>query len=311
MSLLFSILKPIVKKKIKGSSLHQEESYEEFKQVSYDIQQKFKFELPNIKGMEFRDEQLDGFHIIVGKKAGSNPKNAIVYFPGGGSRRWQLPFKSSEKNYIEQTGAELWIPLYPLIPDYDLLDEADFTIRMHQKMLERFPAQNIVWIGFSAGADLLLRGGRHIIQKYNDIPMPGMMIPLSGSGLLISDESKKRMREIDPRDIMLRWDIPDNMIKYYDINGDMPEYILSKPHEDDYTGFPKIIMYFAEDEVFSGIAPDYEKSFKRCGVKDYKINIVPNVFHGWPVFTFVKEGREGEQMIIGDINDYFKKIDRH
>lgn len=47
--------------------------------------------------MEFRDEQLDGFHIIVGKKAGSNPKNAIVYFPGGGSRRWQLPFKSSKK----------------------------------------------------------------------------------------------------------------------------------------------------------------------------------------------------------------------
>ena len=45
-------------------------------------------------------------------------------------------------------------------------------------------------------------------------------------------------------------------------------------------------------------------------MKDYKINIVPNVFHGRPVFTFVKEGREGEQMIIGDINDYFKEIDR-
>ena len=55
MNLLHSILKPIVKKRIKG--------------------------------LEFR----------VGKKAGSNPKNAIVYFPGGGSRRWQLPFKSSEK----------------------------------------------------------------------------------------------------------------------------------------------------------------------------------------------------------------------
>lgn len=45
-------------------------------------------------------------------------------------------------------------------------------------------------------------------------------------------------------------------------------------------------------------------------MKDYKINIVPNVFHGRPVFTFIKEGREGEQMIIGDINDYFKEIDR-
>ena len=40
---------------------------------------------------------------------------------------------------------------------------------------------------------------------------------------------------------------------------------VGKADEDDYTGFPKVIMYFAGDEVFAGIAPDYEKSFIRCG----------------------------------------------
>ena len=308
MSFLYSVIKPIVRKKVKGSSLHQEESYEEFKQASYDIQSKFKFELPKIKGIEFRDEQLNGFHIIIGKKVGSSPKNAVVYFPGGGSRRWQLPFKGSMKNYIEKTGAELWIPLYPLAPDYTLLDEAEFAVQLHKKMPERFPAQNIVWLGFSAGADLLLRAGRHIIQKHNDVRMPWLMIPVSCSGLIISEESKQRMHELDPRDIMLHWDMLDTMIKYYDPDGVLPEYILSKPHEDDYTGFPKTIMYFAGDEVFAGLAPDYEKSFKRSGVKDYTINIVPNMFHAWPVFTFVKEGRDGEQEIINDINGYFGKI---
>jgi hypothetical protein len=34
MSLLYSILKPIVRKVVKGSSLHQEGSYEVFKQAS-------------------------------------------------------------------------------------------------------------------------------------------------------------------------------------------------------------------------------------------------------------------------------------
>ena len=68
MSLLYSILKPIVKTVVKGSSLHKEESYEEFKQASYDIQRKFKFSLPKIKGFEFRDEMMDGFHVIVGKR---------------------------------------------------------------------------------------------------------------------------------------------------------------------------------------------------------------------------------------------------
>ena len=193
MSLLFSILKPIVKKKVKGSSLHREESYEEFKQASYDVQRKFKFELPKIKGFEFRDEMLNGFHIIVGKKAGSDPKRAIVYFPGGGSRRWQLPFKKSLRNYIEQTGAEFWIPLYPLLPDYDLVDETEFTIQVHQKMIKHFSPENIVWLGFSGGADVLMQAGRHIVQKYHDVPMPGMMIPVSCSGLLMSVESKERL----------------------------------------------------------------------------------------------------------------------
>ena len=97
MSLLYSILKPIVRKVVKGSSLHQEESYEEFKRESYRVQAKFRFSLPEIRGYEFRDEPLDGFHIIVGKQAGSRPNRAIVYFPGGGSRRWKLPARGSMK----------------------------------------------------------------------------------------------------------------------------------------------------------------------------------------------------------------------
>ncbi len=80
MSFLYSVIKPIVRKKVKGSSLHQEESYEEFKQASYDIQSKFKFELPKIKGIEFRDEQLNGFHIIIRKKVGSSPKMQSFIF---------------------------------------------------------------------------------------------------------------------------------------------------------------------------------------------------------------------------------------
>ena len=265
MSILYSILKPIVRKVVKGSSLHQEESYEEFKQASYAIQARFKFKLPIIAGLEFRDEPLDGFHILVGRQAGTNPDRAIVYFPGGGSRRWQLPSKGSMKNYILKTGAELWIPLYPLLPDYDLMDETEFTIRVHEKMIKRFKPDHIVWLGFSGGADVLFQAGRHIVQKYRDLPMPGMMIPVSCSGLLMSEDAKERMREIDPRDPILHWDQFDTMIKYYDPKGDLPQYILGKADEDDYTGFPKVIMYFAGDEVFSGIAPDYEKSFIRCG----------------------------------------------
>lgn len=89
------------------------------------------------------------------------------------------------------------------------------------------------------------------------------------------------MREIEPRDPILFADMFDTMLKYYNPNGDLPQYILGKADEDDYTGFPKIIMYFGGDEVFAGIAPDYEKSFVRCGVKDYQIKIKEGMPHGY------------------------------
>ena len=88
---MYSILKPIVRRVVKGGSVHREESYEEFKRASYAVQRKFHFALPRIRELEFRDEPLDGFHVIVGKAAGTAPDRAVVYFPGGGSRRWQLP----------------------------------------------------------------------------------------------------------------------------------------------------------------------------------------------------------------------------
>ena len=58
-----------------------------------------------------------------------------------------------------------------------------------------------------------LSRGRHMVQKYPDVPMPGMMIPVSVSGLLMSEEAKERMREIEPRDPILFADMFDTMLK--------------------------------------------------------------------------------------------------
>ena len=71
-----------------------------------------------------------------------------------------------------------------------------------------------------------------------------MMVPVSVSGLLVSEEARARMREIDPRDPILHADMFDTMVKYYNPDGTLPQYILGKADEDDYTGFPKVVMYF-------------------------------------------------------------------
>lgn len=182
------------------------------------------------------------------------------------------------------------------------MEETKFSIRVHEKIMGKYKPGNIVWLGFSSGADVLLQADRRMVQKYPALPMPEMMVPVSCSGLLMSDEAKQRMKEIDSLDLLLHGDMFETMVNYYNPRGDLPQYILGKTDEDDYTDFPKAIMYFV------GIAWDYEKSFIRCGVKDYEIKIRDGMPHAWPVFTFLREGREGEWEIIADIKAFFAMV---
>ena len=85
---------------------------------------------------------------------------------------------------------------------------------------------------------------------------------------------------------------------FYNHDKSLPEYLLWNTAYDDYRGFSKIIMYFDGDEIFSAEAPEYEKLFLRCSINDYTIHIEPGLFHTYPMFPFVKEGKQGENDII-------------
>jgi acetyl esterase/lipase len=297
MSLLYSVLKLVVRKAVKENK-HQEETYEDFVRTSYEIQAKFKLKLPKKDGYEFKKIETGGFPVIVGHKIGSDTGKALLYLVGGGERRWQMPSEKSMLRYIEETNRDLWIPLYPLLPDYTFLDQVNMILATHRKMAEKYGAENVAWLGFSAGADLILMCGRHIVKEGQRIPMPTIMIPVSPCDLVIGDATRARMREIEKRDIMMHADDMDKFAVFYNHDGTVPEHLLGNAAEDDYTGFPKIRMYFGGDEIFAAEAPEFEAAFRRCGVKDFDVHIEPGLFHAYPFFTFVKEGKRGEDELI-------------
>jgi acetyl esterase/lipase len=297
MSLLYSILKPTVRKAVKENK-HQEETYEDFVRTSHEIQAKFKLKLPKKNGYEFHVIEIDGFQVVIGHKIGADARKALLYLVGGGERRWQLPSEKSIIRYIEETSRDLWIPLYPLLPDFTFLDDVNMILDTHLKMVEKYGADNISWLGFSAGADLILMCGRHIIKERQEIPMPALMIPVSPCNLVIGEATRARMREIEKRDIMMHADDMDKFSIFYNHDGTVPKHLLGNAAEDNYTGFPKIRMYFGGDEIFAGEAPEYESAFRRCQVKDFVIHVEPGLFHAYPFFSFVKEGKHGEDELI-------------
>jgi acetyl esterase/lipase len=297
MSLLYSILKPIVRKAVKESS-RQEETYEEFARTSHQIQAKFKLKLPRKNGYEFRLIEIDGCQVVVGHKTGANAKEALLYLVGGGERRWQMPSEKSMLRYLDETGRDLWMPLYPLLPDHSFLDAVTMILDTHLKMVQQYGAEHIAWLGFSAGADMIMMCGRHIVKERPEIPMPALMVPVSPCDLVIGEATRARMKEIEPRDIMMHAADMDRFALFYDHDGTMPPHLLGNAAEDDYTGFPKIRMFFGGDEIFAAEAPEYEAAFRRCGVKDFRVHVEPGMFHCYSFFTFVKEGKRGEDELI-------------
>ena len=214
MSVLYSLLKPVVRCFVRGRA-NGDMTYESFVKSSHEIQAKFRLELPKIKGCEFHDETIDGWHVLVGGKIGVSHRRALLYLVGGGGRRWQLPNQKSMARYICESNRELWIPLYPLYPDYTYLDDMDMLSKVYEKMLKCYQPEDIAWLGFSSGANLVLNLGKYFNQTGNALPMPGLMIPVSCCNLYRSEESKARMKEIAGRDIMMTADYMEPFADYY------------------------------------------------------------------------------------------------
>jgi acetyl esterase/lipase len=124
------------------------------------------------------------------------------------------------------------------------------------------------------------------------------MIPVSPCNLVVGEESFARMQEIERRDITMRADDMRRFEKFFNHDGATPAHLQGNAAEDDYTGFPKIRMYFGGDEIFAAEAPEYEKAFLRCGVKNFRVHVEPGLFHAYPFFSFVKEGKRGEDELI-------------
>lgn len=295
MSLIYTLLKPMLRAvKPKRAAL----SREEWVRQARKIQSRFHYEPPKIPGYDVREETVGDTRCVIFSKQSSKHRKAIAYYVGGGYIRYQLPNKKSIKHYIDETGCDMWIPFYPLFPDGTMLDAVEAAYEVHRRMIRTYEPKSIRLYGLSAGANIIVGLGKHIIQKDNELPMPGLIVAVSGCNMYIAEDSRKRMDLLDKTDVLFPGDQMKLFKPIFDPSGTLPRYIAGCAAEDDYTGFPRTVLVYGGDEVMSGEAPEFEKAFLRCGMTDYEIHIEPNTFHAYPAFTFTPEGRRGEMQTI-------------
>lgn len=248
-----------------------------------------KDELPRYmkkNGLKARSFLLDGFYIhrIVSEKAIRHPEKAVIFFPGGGgmARATWLHYDTARR-IAHNTGADIYIIGYPLAPKHNVRYALKWSEKAYSIFIRKYKSENIVFMGDSAGANLLLSLTQRLDMK------PGKLIVISPAcgledgrnrNIRLAMESYDPILSVEMNDI-----IAENWCRNVPLNSPdiSPEYI-------DYTSFPKMYFFYGKHELFYPHAMNFLLSLmeKEVCFTQY----VKPMCHDWALCSFFPEGRE-------------------
>lgn len=108
--------------------------------------------------MNTQEFDWKGFQWFKFKLSGPKGKTKkILYLHGGG---WVMNSGVAQFNFVEhlarETGAEIWFPEYPIIPEHNGKEALDMCMYLYTEMLKECPGEAIALGGDSAGGGLAL-----------------------------------------------------------------------------------------------------------------------------------------------------------
>jgi acetyl esterase/lipase len=206
------------------------------------------FIMPTDNKAHYTDHLIQGqYHCVEIDIEKTRCKNAILFVFGGGM------ILGSDKGDIglsrkiaEKTGSDVWFPYYPLCHEHDMLENVQMIFECYEKMLTFYKSENIVFLGFSSGGALILDLITYINELNDsgkDIPMPGLLIPISPGSVPVTEAEKSAIKALDERDIMIP---AEYMYTAHDImchGKDIPEIYLATAH-GDFRNAPMTHFYY-------------------------------------------------------------------
>ncbi|MBR3001791.1 MAG: alpha/beta hydrolase [Oscillospiraceae bacterium] len=296
MSLKYEILKRLVKAaniKKKWTAMSTEEFLEDRRK------QNAKLRIPDLSDPEFDISRIQVMgctvlRLIHRKKT----DKANLFIIGGGMVMSPRPGSVKKAlQFAKETGADLYVPWYPLCTDFPLSKAYEMIHETYKVMLRDYKPENISVLGTSSGGNLALGMVAYINDGHGDTPMPGYIMAISPGTCVETDEEWQRMLELDKKDVAIPAQYMKTAVEIMR-HGDntVPDYMIWL-QKGDFTNCPKVTFIYGSDETLYACAPSFEKAMKKYGV-DYDLIVGEGLFHCYPVFPIVKEAKEGwDQMV--------------
>lgn len=221
-----------------------------------------------------------------------------IYLVGGGMLKYPKPKQAKEVLELSRkTGMDFVLPYYPLVHTGNTLpDVYEMIYALYKKILERYEANNVCFLGGSSGANLALGMISYINDKGEGLPMPGKVYAGSPGSLLISDEEKKKASKLDKTDVIMSRKATLSVWEGMTGGKKVADYMESL-QLGDYTGLKDVYLSFGGDEVFTAAAYSIKKRLEEYGVH-VTLEIVPGMYHCYAVMPLVKDAMPGYRRMI-------------
>ena len=246
-----------------------------------------------MSGFEIGKKTIGATDCYVIRQKESFPDKAVLYLFGGG---YILPPDPGDiilcGQIAENCNAEVWFPLYPMAPEYRLVETLQSTLEVYRSILERYDAESVRYFGTSSGGGQAMSLCVYIRSEQPDIPLPGKLV-LQSPGLQVppSDKQKAEMEKRKKDDVMIPPRFFDNIAPV--LAKEKEAYLLS-PILSNLTGFPPIDVFYGTREVMIAYLPDLQEACKRYGVP-LNVHIGEGMMHCWGALEFMPEAKAVRQ----------------
>ncbi len=224
-------------------------------------------------------------------------KGVCVFVVGGGMLKYPKPSQAKGMiTYAKKLGRDMILPYYPLCYGHNLYDVYDMMYELYKKLLTKYPAEEIAFLGGSSGGNHTLGLISHINAKGEKLPMPGKVYVSSPGTMLFTDEEMRRAERLDKTDLVMSRKALETIFDGMSAGKEVPEY-MRYLQKGDYTGLKEIYLCFGGDELFSAAAPSLKKRMEECGVK-VTMEIGEGLYHCYSTMPFVSEAKQGYENMI-------------
>ncbi|SHH87361.1 Acetyl esterase/lipase [Sporobacter termitidis DSM 10068] len=247
------------------------------------------------KKYEYQEKILGGQPCYIVRAKNNMAGKAVLLFFGGG---YFMPPDQGDFSLAgeiaERTGAEVYLPIYPLAPKYKLKDTVKSVTDVYQEILLHYEPHKIVFMGNSSGAAFCLTLCLYIRHEKLSVPFPARLIMLSpGLQMPPNEAQTERMRRQGKKDTMIPVMFCKNIHR---VLVDEDSAYLLRAFDASWNGLPEMDVYFGGCELFYAYIPDVEQAAGE-GRARVHIHIGENMMHCWPMLGFTREGKQTRQDI--------------